>query len=45
MSYVHREAPPILIMHGDQDDVVPYQQSVQLFEALIKEGHDALMYK
>ncbi|MDI3410970.1 prolyl oligopeptidase family serine peptidase [Bacillus sonorensis] len=36
---------PILIMHGDQDDVVPYEQSVQLFEALIKEGHDALMYK
>ncbi|MCB6219010.1 alpha/beta hydrolase [Bacillus paralicheniformis] len=45
ISYVHRDAPPILIMHGDQDDVVPYEQSVQLFEALIKEGHDALMYK
>ncbi|MED1229852.1 alpha/beta hydrolase [Bacillus nakamurai] len=23
LQYVHREAPPILIMHGDQDGIVP----------------------
>lgn len=44
IHYVHRDAPPILIMHGDQDDIVPYEQSVQMFHALKKEGCDAVMY-
>ncbi|MCY8493889.1 prolyl oligopeptidase family serine peptidase [Bacillus inaquosorum] len=45
IEYVHREAPPILIMHGDQDDVVPYEQSAEFYHALKKAGHDAIMYK
>jgi acetyl esterase/lipase len=38
MSYVRKDAPPVLIIHGDQDDVVPYQQSVKLQAALKKVG-------
>ncbi|KKB72891.1 MULTISPECIES: prolyl oligopeptidase family serine peptidase [Bacillus] len=45
IHYVHKDAPPILIMHGDQDDIVPYEQSVQMFHALKREGCDAVMYK
>ncbi|MDO8224828.1 prolyl oligopeptidase family serine peptidase [Bacillus cabrialesii subsp. tritici] len=32
-------------MHGDQDDVVPYEQSAEFYQALKKAGHDAIMYK
>lgn len=45
IEYVRQDAPPILIMHGDQDDVVPYEQSVELFNALRQAGNDAIMYK
>ncbi|KPV60136.1 peptidase S9 [Paenibacillus sp. A3] len=46
IEYVRADAPPILIMHGDQDDVVPYEQSVELFQALKQAGHnDTTMYK
>jgi acetyl esterase/lipase len=38
VTYVTKEAPPFLIMHGDQDDVVPYNQSELLYEALKKAG-------
>lgn len=36
MQYVSKDDPPFLIFHGDKDDVVPYQQSVILHEALKK---------
>ncbi|MCC9022888.1 prolyl oligopeptidase family serine peptidase [Bacillus nakamurai] len=45
LQYVHREAPPILIMHGDQDGIVPYEQSAAFFKALKTAGHNAKMYK
>lgn len=45
IHYVHPSAPPILIMHGDADDVVPYEQSVEMFKALRKAGNYAEMYK
>ncbi|MCY7782881.1 MULTISPECIES: alpha/beta hydrolase family protein [unclassified Bacillus (in: firmicutes)] len=32
-------------MHGDQDDVVPYEQSAEFYHALTKTGHNATMYK
>jgi len=35
---VHPGLPPILILHGDQDPTVPYQQSVRLHE-LLDEAH------
>jgi len=33
--YVDKNDPPILIMHGDQDPLVPYSQSV-VFETSLK---------
>lgn len=38
ISYVKKSTPPTLIIHGDADPVVPYQQSMKLYEALKKEG-------
>jgi dipeptidyl aminopeptidase/acylaminoacyl peptidase len=34
MSYVSRNSPPVLIVHGDADPTVPYEQSVALHEKL-----------
>jgi acetyl esterase/lipase len=34
MSYVHAGLPPILIIHGDSDPVVPYSQSQRLHAEL-----------
>ena len=31
---VHPDVPPILIQHGKRDPMVPYQQSVELFERI-----------
>ena len=33
--------PPMLLMHGDRDEVVPFDQSERMFEALNKAGCDA----
>ncbi len=38
LSYVSKSNPPTLIIHGDADPVVPYQQSVKLYEAMKKAG-------
>jgi len=34
LSYVRSGLPPVLIIHGDADQTVPYQQAVRLHEAL-----------
>ncbi|MEU8637759.1 alpha/beta hydrolase [Amycolatopsis sp. NPDC048633] len=34
LSFVREDAPPILLMHGDADDMVPPDQSVRLASAL-----------
>ncbi len=36
LTYVRSGLPPILSIHGDKDDVVPYSQSVRLHQALDK---------
>jgi acetyl esterase/lipase len=36
ISYVSSNAPPFLIMHGDRDRTVPFDQSERLYEALKK---------
>ena len=33
---VHRDIPPILILHGKYDPMVPYQQSVTLYEKICR---------
>ena len=38
MTYVTKDDPPILIVHGDKDPLVPYNQSVIFFELLKKTG-------
>ena len=34
INYVTASVPPIITIHGDQDSLVPYQQSVRLHKAL-----------
>jgi acetyl esterase/lipase len=43
MTYVSKDAPPFLIMHGDQDHTVPFRQSEILYAGLKKAGVDATL--
>ncbi|MCB1024250.1 MAG: alpha/beta hydrolase, partial [Acidobacteria bacterium] len=36
LTYVRKDLPPILTIHGNKDDVVPYSQATRLKEALDK---------
>lgn len=38
LTYVRPGLPPIITVHGDQDDVVPYSQATRLHDALTKAG-------
>jgi acetyl esterase/lipase len=38
LTYVRAGLPPIITIHGDEDDVVPYRQAVRLHDALSKAG-------
>ncbi len=38
LTYVHAGAPPVLVIHGDADAVVPHLQSKRLARALRAEG-------
>jgi acetyl esterase/lipase len=38
LEYVRAELPPIIMVHGDADPVVPYQHSVRLHAALDQAG-------
>src|SRR5579872_2154664 len=41
MTYVRKGLPPILTIHGDADDNVPYEHGVNLTKALRDAGDDA----
>ncbi|HYZ82863.1 MAG TPA: alpha/beta hydrolase [Bryobacteraceae bacterium] len=41
ISYVRNDVPPILCIHGNADEVVPYEHSVQLVKALRQARADA----
>ena len=41
VTYVSKDDPPFLMMHGDKDDAIPPLQSQELYDALKKEGVDA----
>ena len=45
ITYVSEDDSPFLIIHGDQDKLVPYQQSVLLKDALEKAGVPITFYK
>ena len=38
INYVRAGLPPIITIHGDQDDIAPYEQAVRLHAALDKAG-------
>ncbi len=38
LTYVRAGLPPIISIHGDKDDVVPYTQATRLHDALTKAG-------
>lgn len=41
MTYVRKDLPPILTIHGDADPTVPYEQGVKMTKALRDAGADA----
>lgn len=43
ITYIHGDEPPFLIMHGDNDMLVPWGQSDILAKALIDAGNDVTM--
>lgn len=45
ITYVSKDDPPILIIHGDQDKLVPYHQSVLLKDALEAIGACVAFYR
>ncbi|MCE7988767.1 MAG: alpha/beta hydrolase [Caldilinea sp. CFX5] len=44
ITYVTADAPPFLVVHGNQDPLVPYGQSVLLVNALLVAGVDVAFY-
>lgn len=40
IQYVKEDCPPMIIMHGGQDPVVPIDQSEKLYKALVEAGAD-----
>ena len=45
VHYVSKDNPPMLIMHGTHDTLVPFAQSEELTEALKKTGVEVLLQK
>jgi acetyl esterase/lipase len=43
MTYVGKNAPPFLIMHGLADNSVPHGQSVLLYDALKAAGNEVTL--
>ena len=43
VTLVTKDAPPFLIIHGEQDHTVPFSQGVLLHDALEKEGCDVTL--
>ncbi|OGF45199.1 MAG: hypothetical protein A2452_05055 [Candidatus Firestonebacteria bacterium RIFOXYC2_FULL_39_67] len=44
VTFITKDDPPFLIMHGDKDQIVPHEQSILLYEALKKAGVEATLY-
>jgi len=44
ITYVTKDDPPFLIVHGDKDPLVPFNQSELLYEALKGAGVDVTLY-
>jgi acetyl esterase/lipase len=44
IRYVHADCPPMLLMHGAQDDAVPLASSEALYKALVEKGVEAHLH-
>ena len=44
INYVNSHVPPVVTIHGDKDELVPYSQSVRLHKALSAAGVPNLLY-
>ncbi len=44
INYVHGQFPPTLLIHGNQDDVVPVAASLKMYEALSKAKAEVEMH-
>jgi acetyl esterase/lipase len=44
ITYVSQDDPPFLVMHGEDDSLVPYHQSVLMFEALRRDCNDVAFW-
>ena len=42
LSYVSPDVPPTIVVQGTEDEMIPYQNSVELYEALQKNGVDSV---
>ena len=42
--YVDRVKTPLLILHNDNDDAVPWYQGIELFLALRRNGKEAYLF-
>lgn len=45
MTYITLDVPPVLMIHGEKDQVVPFNQSELLHQALTEVGADATLIK
>ncbi len=43
LTYISADAPPMLLLHGTADDVVPFSQSQRLYEALREHNVEATL--
>jgi len=43
ITYVHPGSPPFLIVHGQSDPLIPWQQSWLLFDSLCRQGNEATL--
>lgn len=43
VTYADKKMPPVLLMHGDADELVNYEQSARYYERLKAAGNDALL--
>lgn len=42
LYYVNPDVPPTIVVQGDKDEMVPYQNSTDLYNALVKNGVDTI---
>lgn len=44
VHYITKDCPPLLLLHGTSDHMVPYQQSVKLHDRMQSHGLESMLY-